>query len=209
MCCPEWPGLSNEQNAYVLESQSGLELHLFTVGVHSSEQPDFSSPVLHTGGQWIYLHATYQTGPLMATETPLGYRTALQALSWPLYTLHTPVASILRGLGPGQGPPHHDLAGALYYFPCIHLHLMTGRDLDSCGCTCVHISQHCCESVNGRDWFSLQVNRLLQVAFAGLCVAFMDTWEMTSSLSLPSSILFICCPLPDPIQPSFSSFNSD
>ncbi|VTJ69925.1 Hypothetical predicted protein [Marmota monax] len=44
------------------------------------------------------------------------------------------------------------------------------------------------KSVYGSDWFTLQVNRLLRAAFAGLRVAFVDAWEMTSSLALPDNI---------------------
>ncbi|EQB77921.1 hypothetical protein CB1_000537005 [Camelus ferus] len=42
--------------------------------------------------------------------------------------------------------------------------------------------------VYGSDWFILQVNRLLQAAFADLHVAFVDAWEMTTSLALLDSI---------------------
>jgi hypothetical protein len=43
------------------------------------------------------------------------------------------------------------------------------------------------KSVYGSDWLT-QVNRLLRAAFAGLRVAFVDAWDMTSSLALPDSI---------------------
>lgn len=44
------------------------------------------------------------------------------------------------------------------------------------------------KSVYGSDWFTLQMNRLLRAAFSDLRVAFVDAWEMTSSLALPDNI---------------------
>jgi hypothetical protein len=44
------------------------------------------------------------------------------------------------------------------------------------------------KSVYGSDWLTLQVNRLLRAAFVGLRVAFVDAWEMTSTLNVPDNI---------------------
>lgn len=152
----------------------------------------------------VDLHVTYQVGPLMAVETTRGTVLHWRAHSWPLRSLRTPVASLhsvareLHGLA--GGPYTVVVLGMGAHFttfpPSVLARRLEGiREavkalLDRAPSTLVVIklANTGYKSVYGSDWLTLQVNRLLRAAFVGLRVAFVDAWEMTSSLALPDSI---------------------
>ncbi|XP_060223938.1 NXPE family member 3-like isoform X3 [Meriones unguiculatus] len=152
----------------------------------------------------VDLHVTYQAGPLMAVETTRGTVLHWRAHSWPLRSLRTPVASLhsvareLHGLA--GGPYTVVVLGMGAHFttfpPSVLARRLEGiREavkalLDRAPSTLVVIklANTGYKSVYGSDWLTLQVNRLLRAAFVGLRVAFVDAWEMTSSLALPDSI---------------------
>ncbi|XP_010607399.1 NXPE family member 3 isoform X1 [Fukomys damarensis] len=152
----------------------------------------------------VDLHATYQVGPLMAVDTARGIVLHWRAHSWPLRTLRTPVASlhsVVRELAGLAGGPHTVVVlglGAHFttFPPSIFARRLAGirtavtallarepRTL-----VVIKLANTGYKSVYGSDWFTLQMNRLLRAAFSGLPVAFVDAWEMTSSLALPDSI---------------------
>ncbi|XP_069920512.1 NXPE family member 3 isoform X1 [Oryctolagus cuniculus] len=152
----------------------------------------------------VDLHVTYQVGPLMAVDTTRGIVLHWRAHSWPLRSLRTPVASlhsVARELGGLAGGPHTVVVlglGAHFttFPPSIFMRRLAGiraavtallarepRTL-----VVIKLANTGYKSVYGSDWLTLQVNRLLRAAFAGLRVAFVDAWEMTSSLALPDSI---------------------
>ncbi|XP_060223942.1 NXPE family member 3-like isoform X4 [Meriones unguiculatus] len=152
----------------------------------------------------VDLHVTYQAGPLMAVETTRGTVLHWRAHSWPLRSLRTPVASLhsvareLHGLA--GGPYTVVVLGMGAHFttfpPSVFTRRLAGIRkavkalLDRAPSTLVVIklANTGYKSVYGSDWLTLQVNRLLRAAFVGLRVAFVDAWEMTSSLALPDSI---------------------
>ncbi|XP_055454551.1 NXPE family member 3-like isoform X2 [Psammomys obesus] len=152
----------------------------------------------------VDLHVTYQAGPLMAVETTRGTVLHWRAHSWPLRSLRTPVASlhsVARELHGLAGDPYTVVVlgmGAHFttFPPSILARRLAGiREavkalLDRAPSTLVIIklANTGYKSVYGSDWLTLQVNRLLRAAFVGLRVAFVDAWEMTSSLALPDSI---------------------
>ncbi|XP_002721915.3 NXPE family member 3 isoform X2 [Oryctolagus cuniculus] len=152
----------------------------------------------------VDLHVTYQVGPLMAVDTTRGIVLHWRAHSWPLRSLRTPVASlhsVAHELGGLAGGPHTVVVlglGAHFttFPPSIFMRRLAGiraavtallarepRTL-----VVIKLANTGYKSVYGSDWLTLQVNRLLRAAFAGLRVAFVDAWEMTSSLALPDSI---------------------
>ncbi|KFO36847.1 Protein FAM55C [Fukomys damarensis] len=152
----------------------------------------------------VDLHGTYQVGPLMAVDTARGIVLHWRAHSWPLRTLRTPVASlhsVVRELAGLAGGPHTVVVlglGAHFttFPPSIFARRLAGirtavtallarepRTL-----VVIKLANTGYKSVYGSDWFTLQMNRLLRAAFSGLPVAFVDAWEMTSSLALPDSI---------------------
>ncbi|XP_004587224.2 NXPE family member 3-like [Ochotona princeps] len=152
----------------------------------------------------VDLHATYQVGPLMLVDTARGIVLHWRAHSWPLRSQRTPVASLhsvaqeLRGLA---GGPHTVVVlglGAHFttFPPTIFVQRLAGiREAVTAllarephTLVVIKLANTGYKSVYGSDWFTLQVNRLLRAAFAGLRVAFVDAWEMTSSLALPDSI---------------------
>ncbi|TKC48797.1 hypothetical protein EI555_019617, partial [Monodon monoceros] len=129
----------------------------------------------------VDLHTTYQTGPLMAVDTAWG-------IYWPLRSLRTSVAalhSVVQELGELAGGPHTvvvlSLGGHFTTFPP-SIFVDPGR----LGCAAGPGAPHSGGHQTGQH--RLQVNRLLLAAFANLRVAFVDAWEMTSSLALPDSI---------------------
>uniref|UniRef100_A0A8C6QSY6 Neurexophilin and PC-esterase domain family, member 5 n=1 Tax=Nannospalax galili TaxID=1026970 RepID=A0A8C6QSY6_NANGA len=150
------------------------------------------------------LHVTYQTGPLMAVETMRGIVMHWRAHSWPLRSLRTPVASLhsvakeLHGLA--GGPYTVVVLGLGAHFttfpPSIFARRLAGiREAvmallarEPRTLVVIKLANTGYKSVYGSDWLTLQVNRLLRAAFAGLQVAFVDAWEMTSSLALPDNI---------------------
>ncbi|KAB1263023.1 NXPE family member 3 [Camelus dromedarius] len=119
----------------------------------------------------VGLHATCQTGPLMAMDTTQGIVLHWRAHRWPLHSLRTPVASLhsvareLEGLAGGPRTVVVLSLGAHFTTspPSIFVQQLAGIR-------------------------AAVVNRLLQAAFADLRVAFVDAWEMTSSLALLDSI---------------------
>lgn len=150
------------------------------------------------------LHATYQVGPLMLVDTSKGIVLHWRAHSWPLRSKRTPVASLhsvaqeLRGLA---GGPHTVVVlglGAHFttFPPTIFVQRLAGiREAVTAllarephTLVVIKLANTGYKSVYGSDWLTLQVNRLLRAAFAGLRVAFVDAWEMTSSLALPDNI---------------------
>ncbi|XP_040829640.1 NXPE family member 3-like [Ochotona curzoniae] len=152
----------------------------------------------------VDLHATYQVGPLMLVDTSKGIVLHWRAHSWPLRSKRTPVASLhsvaqeLRGLA---GGPHTVVVlglGAHFttFPPTIFVQRLAGiREAVTAllarephTLVVIKLANTGYKSVYGSDWLTLQVNRLLRAAFAGLRVAFVDAWEMTSSLALPDSI---------------------
>nr|XP_053772566.1 NXPE family member 3-like [Desmodus rotundus] len=150
------------------------------------------------------LHATYQTGPLMAVETTRNTVLHWRAHSWPLRSLRTPVASlhsVVRELGGLAGGPHTVVVlglGAHFttFPPSIFVRRLAGIRAAVAALLAreprtlvvIKLANTGYKSVYGSDWFTLQMNRLLRAAFADLRVAFVDAWEMTSSLALPDSI---------------------
>ncbi|XP_047389618.1 NXPE family member 3-like isoform X2 [Sciurus carolinensis] len=152
----------------------------------------------------VDLHATYQVGPLMAVETSRGIVLHWRAHSWPLRSLRTPVASlhsVVRELGGLAGGPHTVVVlglGAHFttFPPSIFARRLAGiraavmalLDREPSTLVVIKLANTGYKSVYGSDWFTLQVNRLLRAAFTGLHVAFVDAWEMTSSLALPDNI---------------------
>ncbi|KAG3259925.1 NXPE family member 3-like [Ictidomys tridecemlineatus] len=152
----------------------------------------------------VDLHSTYQVGPLMAVETTRGIVLHWRAHSWPLRSQRTPVASLhsvakeLEGLA---GGPHTVVVlglGAHFttFPPSIFARRLAGiraavmalLEREPSTLVVIKLANTGYKSVYGSDWFTLQVNRLLRAAFAGLRVAFVDAWEMTSSLALPDNI---------------------
>ncbi|XP_052024208.1 NXPE family member 3-like isoform X3 [Apodemus sylvaticus] len=152
----------------------------------------------------VDLHVTYQAGPLMAVETTQGTVLHWRAHSWPLRSRHTPVASLhsvareLHGLA--GGPYTVVVLGMGAHFttfpPSIFARRLAGiraavkalLDREPRTLVVIKLANTGYKSVYGSDWITLQVNRLLRAAFAGLRVAFVDAWEMTSSLDVPDSI---------------------
>ncbi|XP_070268750.1 NXPE family member 3-like isoform X4 [Myotis yumanensis] len=150
------------------------------------------------------LHVTYQTGPLMAVETTRNIVLHWRAHGWPLRSLRTPVASlhsVVRELGGLAGGPHTVVVlglGAHFttFPPSVFVQRLAGIRAAVAALLArephtlvvIKLANTGYKSVYGSDWFTLQVNRLLRAAFADLRVAFVDAWEMTSSLALPDSI---------------------
>ncbi|XP_010817944.1 NXPE family member 3-like isoform X1 [Bos indicus] len=152
----------------------------------------------------VDLHATYHTGPLMAVDTTRAIVLQWRTHSWPLRSLRTPVAalhSVVRELGGLAGGPHTVVVlslGAHFttFPPSVFVQRLAGvraavaallaREPDTL--VVIKLANTGYKSVYGSDWFTLQVNRLLRAAFVDLRVAFVDAWEMTSSLALPDSI---------------------
>ncbi|XP_004691691.1 PREDICTED: NXPE family member 3-like [Condylura cristata] len=150
------------------------------------------------------LHVTYQTGPLMAVETSRNIVLHWRAHGRPLRSLRTPVASlhsVVRVLGGLAGGPHTVVVlglGAHFttFPPSIFAQRLAGIRAavaallarEPLTLVVIKLANTGYKSVYGSDWFTLQLNRLLRAAFAGLPVAFVDAWEMTSSLALPDDI---------------------
>ncbi|KAM5260524.1 NXPE family member 3-like [Hipposideros larvatus] len=150
------------------------------------------------------LHATYQTGPLMAVETSRNIVLHWRAHSWPLRSLRTPVASlhsVARELGGLAGGPHTVVVlglGAHFttFPPTIFARRLAGIRAAVAALLArephtlvvIKLANTGYKSVYGSDWFTLQLNRLLRAAFADLRVAFVEAWEMTSSLAEPDNI---------------------
>ncbi|XP_031247039.1 NXPE family member 3-like [Mastomys coucha] len=152
----------------------------------------------------VDLHVTYQAGPLMAVETTRGTVLHWRAHSWPLRSLRTPVASLhsvareLHGLA--GGPYSVVVLGMGAHFttfpPSIFARRLAGiraavkalLDREPRTLVIIKLANTGYKSVYGSDWLTLQVNRLLRAAFVGLRVAFVDAWEMTSSLDVPDNI---------------------
>ena len=152
----------------------------------------------------VDLHVTYQVGPLMAVETTRGTVLHWRAHSWPLRSLRTPVASLhsvareLHGLA--GGPYTVVVLGIGAHFttfpPSIFARRLVGiraavkalLDHEPSTLVIIKLANTGYKSVYGSDWLTLQVNRLLRAAFVGLRVAFVDAWEMTSTLNVPDNI---------------------
>ncbi|KAL1765230.1 NXPE family member 3-like isoform X1, partial [Sigmodon hispidus] len=152
----------------------------------------------------VDLHTPYQTGPLMAVDTTRGTVLHWRAHSWPLRSSFTPVASLhsvareLHGLAGG----HYTVVvlgmGAHFttFPPSIFARRLAGireavkalLDREPSTLVVIKLANTGYKSVYGSDWLTLQVNRFLRAAFVGLQVAFVDAWEMTSSLDLPDNI---------------------
>ncbi|XP_021110184.1 NXPE family member 3 isoform X1 [Heterocephalus glaber] len=152
----------------------------------------------------VDLHAIYHSGPLMAVDTTRGIVLHWRAHSWPLRSLRTPVASlhsVVRELAGLAGGPHTVVVlglGAHFttFPPSIFVRRLAGIRAavtallarEPSTLVVIKLANTGYKSVYGSDWFTLQVNRLLRAAFSGLRVAFVDAWEMTSSLALPDNI---------------------
>ncbi|XP_005413796.1 PREDICTED: NXPE family member 3-like [Chinchilla lanigera] len=152
----------------------------------------------------VDLHALYQAGPLMAVDTTRGIVLHWRAHSWPLRSLRTPVASlhsVVRELAGLAGGPHTVVVlglGAHFttFPPSIFVRRLAGIRAavmallarEPSTLVVIKLANTGYKSVYGSDWFTLQVNRLLRAAFSGVRVAFVDAWEMTSSLPLPDNI---------------------
>ncbi|XP_038945907.1 NXPE family member 3-like [Rattus norvegicus] len=152
----------------------------------------------------VDLHATYQVGPLMAVETTRGTVLHWRAHSWPLRSRLTPVASLhsvareLHGLA--GGPYTVVVLGMGAHFttfpPSIFARRLAGiraavkalLDREPSTLVVIKLANTGYKSVYGSDWLTLQMNRFLRAAFVGLRVAFVDAWEMTSSLAVPDDI---------------------
>ncbi|XP_051018794.1 NXPE family member 3-like [Acomys russatus] len=152
----------------------------------------------------VDLHVTYQVGPLMAVETTWGIVLHWRSHSWPLRSHRTPVASLhsvareLHGLAGGPYTVVVLSIGAHFttFPPSIFAQRLAGirasvealLDREPSTLVIIKLANTGYKSAYASDWFMLQVNRILQAAFAGLRVAFVDAWEMTSSLALPDNI---------------------
>uniref|UniRef100_A0A8D0V492 NXPE family member 3-like n=1 Tax=Sus scrofa TaxID=9823 RepID=A0A8D0V492_PIG len=152
----------------------------------------------------VDLHTTHQTGPLLAVDALRGIVLQWRAHRWPLRSLRTPVASlhsVVQELGGLAGGPHTVVVlslGAHFttFPPTVFVQRLAGiraavaslLTREPRTLVVIKLANTGYKSVYGSDWFTLQVNRLLQAAFADLRVAFVDAWEMTSSLALPDSI---------------------
>ncbi|KAM6156410.1 NXPE family member 3-like [Erethizon dorsatum] len=152
----------------------------------------------------VDLHAIYHSGPLMAVDTTRGIVLHWRAHGWPLRSLRTPVASlhsVVRELAGLAGGPHTVVVlglGAHFttFPPSIFVRRLAGIRAavmallarEPSTLVVIKLANTGYKSVYGSDWFTLQVNRLLRTAFSGLRVAFVDAWEMTSSLALPDNI---------------------
>ncbi|XP_063089681.1 NXPE family member 3-like [Cavia porcellus] len=152
----------------------------------------------------IDLHATYHSGPLMAVDTTMGIVLHWRTHSWPLRTLRTQGASlhsVVRELTGLAGGPHTVVVlGLGAHFPTFPPSIFVRRLAGIRAAVMVLLSRAPStlvviklantgyKSVYGSHWLILQVNRLLRVAFSDLRVAFVDAWEMTSSLALPDNI---------------------
>uniref|UniRef100_A0A8C2LIN0 Neurexophilin and PC-esterase domain family, member 5 n=1 Tax=Cricetulus griseus TaxID=10029 RepID=A0A8C2LIN0_CRIGR len=152
----------------------------------------------------VDLHVTYQTGPLMAVDTTRGAVLHWRAHGWPLRSLRTPVASLhsvareLHGLA--GGPYTVVVLGMGAHFttfpPSIFARRLAGireavralLEREPSTLVIIKLANTGYKSVYGSDWLTLQVNRFLRAAFVGLPVAFVDAWEMTSSLAVPDNI---------------------
>ncbi|XP_069845434.1 NXPE family member 3-like [Dipodomys merriami] len=152
----------------------------------------------------IDLHSTYQVGPLMAVETTRGIVLHWRAHGWPLRSSRTPIAalhSVARELDGLAGGPHTVVVfglGAHFttFPPSIFVRRLAGIRAavmallarEPSTLVVIKLANTGYKSVYGSDWFTLQVNRMLRAAFADLRVAFLDAWEMTSSLAVPDNI---------------------
>ncbi|CAH7263410.1 NXPE family member 3 [Phodopus roborovskii] len=152
----------------------------------------------------VDLHVTYQAGPLMIVDTARGTVLHWRAHGWPLRSYPTPVASLhsvarqLHGLA--GGPYTVVVLGMGAHFttfpPSIFARRLAGireavkalLDREPSTLVIIKLANTGYKSVYGSDWLTLQVNRLLRAAFVGLPVAFVDAWEMTSSLAVPDNI---------------------
>uniref|UniRef100_A0A8C8TJH7 NXPE C-terminal domain-containing protein n=1 Tax=Peromyscus maniculatus bairdii TaxID=230844 RepID=A0A8C8TJH7_PERMB len=152
----------------------------------------------------VDLHVTYQAGPLMAVDTTRGTVLHWRAHGWPLRSLRTPVASLhsvareLHGLA--GGPSTVVVLGMGAHFTTFRPSIIARRlagiraavkallDREPSTLVVIKLANTGYKSVYGSDWLTLQVNRFLRAAFVGLQVAFVDAWEMTSSLDLPDYI---------------------
>lgn len=140
----------------------------------------------------------------MAVETTRNIVLHWRAHSWPLRSSRTPVASlhsVVRELGGLAGGSHTVVVlglGAHFttFPPSIFVRRLAGIRAAVAALLArephtlvvIKLANTGYKSVYGSDWFTLQVNRLLRAAFADLRVAFVDAWEMTSSLALPENI---------------------
>ncbi|XP_040311878.1 NXPE family member 3-like isoform X1 [Herpailurus yagouaroundi] len=118
----------------------------------------------------------------------------------PALTSGLPALCGLGTGGPGRGPPHSGGAGPgrpLHHLsPSVFVQRLAGIRAAVAALLAreprtvvvIKLANTGYKSVYGSDWFTLQVNRLLRAAFADLRVAFVDAWEMTSSLALPDRI---------------------
>ncbi|XP_048201310.1 NXPE family member 3-like [Perognathus longimembris pacificus] len=152
----------------------------------------------------INLHSVYQVGPLMAVETSRGIVLHWRAHSWPLRSPRTPVAalhSVARELDIMVGGPHtvvvFGLGAHFTTFPPsifrrrlagIRAAVMALLAREPHTLVVIKLANTGYKSVYGSDWLTLQVNRMLRASFADLPVAFVDAWEMTSSLAVPDNI---------------------
>ncbi|XP_041504864.1 NXPE family member 3-like isoform X2 [Microtus oregoni] len=152
----------------------------------------------------VDLHVQYQAGPLMAVDTTRGTVLHWRAHSWPLRSRRTPVASlhsvarVLHGLA--GGPYTVVVLGMGAHFttfpPSIFAQRLAGireavkalLDREPSTLVVIKLANTGYKSVYGSDWLTIQVNRFLRAAFDGLQVAFVDAWEMTSSLAVPDNI---------------------
>ncbi|XP_077774015.1 NXPE family member 3-like [Podarcis muralis] len=154
--------------------------------------------------QQIDLHVTYQSGPLLAVEATRGLVLSWRAHGLPLRTDKTMMADLhylaneLDALG---GGPDTVVAFTLWaHFTTFPLEVYVRRLhrvrqavaqlLARSPLTTVVIktANTGYKSVYGSDWLSLQLDHLLRAMFAGLRVAIVDAWAMTSCHYLPDNI---------------------
>ncbi|XP_060029330.1 NXPE family member 3-like isoform X2 [Erinaceus europaeus] len=152
----------------------------------------------------VDLHVPYQAGPLMAVDTSRGTVLHWRAHGRPLRSLRTPVASlhsVAQELGGLAGGPHTVVVlglGAHFttFPPAVFAQRLAGIQAavstllarEPRTLVVVKLANTGYKSVYGSDWLTLQINRLLRAAFTDLPVAFVDAWDMTSSLELPDEI---------------------
>nr|XP_034958023.1 NXPE family member 3-like [Zootoca vivipara]XP_034958053.1 NXPE family member 3-like [Zootoca vivipara] len=154
--------------------------------------------------QPIDLHVTYQSGPLLAVEATQGLVLSWRAHGLPLRTGKTMMADLhylaneLDALG---GGPDTVVAFTLWaHFTTFPLEVYVQRLrrvrqavtqlLARSPLTTVVIktANTGYKSVYGSDWLSQQLDHLLRAMFAGLRVAVVDAWAMTSCHYLPDNI---------------------
>ncbi|XP_054831417.1 NXPE family member 3-like [Eublepharis macularius] len=150
------------------------------------------------------LHVTYQSGPLLAVEPAQGLVLWWRAHGLPLRTLKTKVADLhyvaneLNALGGGPDVvvvftlwAHFTTFPVELYAHRLHrVRQAVAQLLARSPFTTVVLktANTGYKSVYGSDWLSMQLDSILRAMFAGMPVAIVDAWAMTTCHYLPDNI---------------------